>query len=354
MNITFKDVAELAGVSTQTVSRVTNGSSNVAQKTREKVNAAIQQLGYVPNKGAQLLSGARSRVIGLLTLDVSLHGVSLITNNIRKQAQLRGYGTSFSVVDEHAFDKIIEATKGLKSERIEFIIVNVPLTKDEAENLVAQFASLHFVFIDVPADSQVHSVSGAHYQGASEAAALMLKHQRKRLLLITGPEDSTASALRLSGWLDQIQDHATVVAQCEGDWLASSGYELTNEVLRNAAPIDGILIASDQMALGALRALHESGLNVPDDVAVIGFDDSGDSAYFSPPLTTIKQNFEQISARAVAMLFNEDSANKGLIKIKESITTQLVERCSTRLLHPRHYDKHQLEQLLEQVKQMLP
>ena len=354
MNITFKDVAELAGVSTQTVSRVTNGASNVAKETRDKVNAAIQQLGYVPNKGAQLLSGAKPRVIGLITLDVSLHGVSLITNNIRKQAQIRGYGTSFSVVDEHSFDKIIEATRDLKSQRIEFIIVNVPLTKSEAENLVAQYATIHFVFIDVPADSQVHSVSGAHYQGASEAAALMLKHQRKQLLLITGPNNSSTSSQRLSGWLDQIQQQATVVAQYEGDWLASSGYQLTLEVLKNATPIDGILVASDQMALGALRAINESGLNVPADVAVIGFDDSGDSAYFSPPLTTVKQNFEQISAQAVAMLFNEHSASKGSAQIKESVATQLVERCSTQIVKPKHYEKRQLEQLLEQVKQLLP
>lgn len=352
VSVTFKQVAELAGVSTQTVSRVTNGASNVAQETRDKVNAAIDKLGYVPNKGAQLLSGAKSKVIGLITLDVSLHGISIIANNIRIQAQLHGYGTSFAVVDEHAYQKIVTATRELKSQRIEYIIVNLPLTKEEAEQLVELFTDLHFVFIDVPNNSQVNSVSAAHYQGASEAAQLMLKQQRQRLLLITGPHDSTASTLRLQGWLSQIKHfEATVVAQLEGDWLASSGYQLTREALSNGAVIDGVLVASDQMALGVLRALHEHSLAVPQQVAVIGFDDSADSAYFYPPLTTIKQDFAAISAQAVDMLFN-DSASEP--PFKASVATQLIERASTQILDSKTYNKAQIEQLLQQVKNALP
>lgn len=352
VSVTFKQVAELAGVSTQTVSRVTNGATNVAEETREKVNAAIAQLGYVPNKGAQLLSGAKSKVIGLITLDVSLHGISIIANNIRIQAQAHGYGTSFAVVDEHALEKVLTATRELKSQRIEFIIVNLPLTKDEAEQLVALFADLHFVFIDVPNDSQVNSVSAAHYQGASKAAQLMLKQKRQRLLLITGPEDSTASSLRLQGWLSQIQQfEATVVAQLEGNWLASSGYQLTREALANGAVIDGVLVASDQMALGVLRALHEHNLAVPQQVAVIGFDDSADSAYFYPPLSTIKQDFAAISAQAVEMLFN-DSASEP--PFKASVATQLIERASTQVLNSQAYNKAHVEQLLQQVKSALP
>ncbi|UPW19448.1 LacI family DNA-binding transcriptional regulator [Agarivorans sp. TSD2052] len=352
MSVTFKQVAELAGVSTQTVSRVTNGASNVAQDTRDKVNAAIAQLGYVPNKGAQLLSGAKSKVIGLITLDVSLHGISLIANNIRIQAQRHDFGTAFSVVDEHAFDKIVSATRELTSQRIEYIIVNLPLTKNEAEQLVELFPNLHFVFIDVPDDSQVNSVSAAHYQGASDAASLMLKQQRHRLLLLTGPSDSSASKLRLQGWLAQIErQKATVVAQLEGDWLASSGYQLTREALRNGAQIDGVLVASDQMALGVLRALHEHALTVPQQVAVIGFDDSADSAYFSPPLTTIKQDFSLISERAIAMLFDDKSSS---LPLKASIATQLIERQSTQLFTEQSYNKAALERLLLQIKNALP
>ncbi|GDY25150.1 lac repressor [Agarivorans sp. Toyoura001] len=352
MNVTFKQVAELAGVSTQTVSRVTNGASNVAQDTRDKVNAAIEQLGYVPNKGAQLLSGAKSMVIGLITLDVSLHGISIIANNIRKQAKLRDYGIALSVVDEHAFDKIVEATRELKSQRIEYIIVNLPLTKVEAEQLVMLFADLHFVFIDVPYDSQVNLVSAAHQQGAADAASVMLKQQRARLLLITGPSDSSASQLRLQGWLEQIHQHqATVVAQLEGNWLASSGYQLTREALANGANINGVLVASDQMALGVLRALHEQGLNVPQQVAVIGFDDSADSAYFYPPLSTIKQDFAQISEQAVAMLFSDESSPR---PIKASIATQVVERQSTQVFTESSYQKSNIEQLLQQIKNALP
>ena len=95
MSITFKDVAKLAGVSTQTVSRVTNGSQDVAESTRNKVNAAIKQLGYVPNKGAQMLSRAKSTSVGLVTLDMALHGAAMIANGVRMQAHDMSYGVAF-------------------------------------------------------------------------------------------------------------------------------------------------------------------------------------------------------------------------------------------------------------------
>ncbi|MGB5446824.1 MAG: LacI family DNA-binding transcriptional regulator [Psychromonas sp.] len=354
MSVTFKDVAKLANVSTQTVSRVTNGSPNVAEETRIKVNAAIKELGYIPNKGAQILGRARSTMIGVVTIDILLHGASLIANGIRKQAKKLGYGTSLSVVPKHSMEKITAAVDELKSQRVEFIIMNIPLSKEESEMLVDHYANIHFVFIDVPPNSQVNAVCAANYEGARQAAELMLSLQRRRFLLITGPHDSSASEQRLKGWLDVLKEYpdAHIVNQFEGDWQARSGYLCTREALGNSCDFDGVLVGSDQMALGVIRALNEFNLCVPQQISVIGFDDTADSAYFSPPLTTIRQDFLLIGERSVLMALS--MAEKPTQHFhQESIVTQLIERKSTQLYQQGQDNKQKMRDLLKQFEQLL-
>ncbi|MFT7053737.1 MAG: DNA-binding LacI/PurR family transcriptional regulator [Psychromonas sp.] len=354
MNVTFKDVAKLANVSTQTVSRVTNGSLNVAPETRERVNAAIKQLGYIPNKGAQILGRAKSKMIGLVTLDILLHGASLLANGVRKQAKNLGYGTSLSVIADPAFDKITSAVDDLKAQRVEFIIMNIPLSRDNAELLVAHYSAIHFVFNDVPPDSQVNAVSAANYDGAKIAAGLMLSLSRKRLLAITGPHGSSVSGLRLQGWLDVLKEdpESKIINQFEGDWRAGSGYLYTHQALYDGRDFDGVLVANDQMALGVLRALSEFNLSVPQQVSVIGFDDTADSAYFTPPLTTIKQDFLTIGQRAVLLAFNvADKATKDYQH--ESIVTELIERKSTQAFRPPQANEQQINALLKQIEKLL-
>lgn len=352
MSVTFKDVAELAGVSTQTVSRVTNGATNVAEETRRKVNAAIEQLGYVPNRGAQLLGRAKPMVIGLITPEFGLHGVSLIANGIRKQAKALGYGISFSVVVEPDVSSINEAIRDLKAQKVESIIVNVQLSKEQAELFSEQYADIHFVFIDLPDNTRADTVSAANYEGACQAARLMLQQQRSSLLLISGPSDSTASQLRLKGWRDTLAEgNANVAAQYEGNWQAESGYLQTRTALAKGISFDGVLVASDQMALGVLHALDEMGIKAPAQAAVIGFDDTGESAFFSPPLTTIRQDFQAIGERAVELALSEGRDSEGR---HESIPTQLVERQSTEIKQQTSYDKQEIQVLLNAISEMLP
>ena len=355
MSVTFKDVAKLANVSTQTVSRVTNSSTNVAEETRKKVNAAIKQLGYIPNKGAQILGRARSKVIGLVSIDILLHGASLIANGIRKQAKELGYGTSLSVVSEHSLEKIITAIEDLKSQRVEFIIMNIPLRKEKAEMLVAQYSDIHFVFVDVPPGSQVNAVCADHYEGAKQAAELMLSLQRKRLLLITGPHDSSASKLRQQGWMDVLKEdsHTKIINKFVGDWQASSGYLCAREALGNNCNFDGVLVGNDQMALGVLRALSEFNLSVPQQISVIGFDDTADSAYFCPPLTTVKQDFLTIGKRTVLLALSLAEQPKKHYQ-QEAIATQLIERKSSQLYQQAHDNQQNIHALLKQLEKLLP
>ncbi|PMH25997.1 LacI family transcriptional regulator [Vibrio lentus] len=354
MSITFKDVAKLAGVSTQTVSRVTNGSQDVAESTRNKVNAAIKQLGYVPNKGAQMLSRAKSTSVGLVTLDMALHGAAMIANGVRMQAHDMNYGVAFSVVAEPNLANTREAIRELMAQQVDSIILNVPLKSTDAELLVEQYQHLNLIFIDVPSNSQVNYVCGDHAEGAKLAAQHLLESGRTDFLLITGPNESSASKIRHQSWLAALSDaESKVQYQYQGNWQAESGYLGVREAVAKQAVFDAVLVASDQMALGALRALQELQIPVPDKVAVVGFDGIEDSAFFNPPLTTIKQDFTTIGRQAV-VLAEKLNANSQDALLQQHIETALLPRESSQPKVTAHYEKQEIEQLLKRIQTLLP
>ncbi|MEZ8346031.1 LacI family DNA-binding transcriptional regulator [Vibrio splendidus] len=354
MSITFKDVAKLAGVSTQTVSRVTNGSQDVAESTRNKVNAAIKQLGYVPNKGAQMLSRAKSTSVGLVTLDMALHGAAMIANGVRMQAHDMGYGVAFSVVSEPNLANTREAIRELMAQQVDSIILNVPLESADAELLVEQYQHLNLIFIDVPSNSQVNYVCGDHAEGAKLAAQHLLEIGRTDFLLITGPNESSASKIRHQSWLAALSDaESKVQYQYQGNWQAESGYLGVREAVAKQAVFDAVLVASDQMALGALRALQELQIPVPDKVAVVGFDGIEDSPFFNPPLTTIKQDFTTIGRQAV-VLAEKLNANSQDALLQHHIETALLPRESSQPKVTAHYEKQEIEQLLKRIQTLLP
>ncbi|MFI8621604.1 MAG: LacI family DNA-binding transcriptional regulator [Marinomonas sp.] len=305
MSVTFKDVAKLAGVSTQTVSRVTNGADNVSPETRDRVNQAINALGYIPNKGAQMLSRGKSKTLGIVSLDIALHGVALIVNGVRQQAYEKGYGAALSIVENNEFGRIKAAIRELASQQVDYIVVNVPLTQEMAEQLVEQFTSLNFMFIDVPEHSKVNYVCAEHTEGAKMAVQHLIACQREDFLLVTGPNASTGSSLRRAGWRDELtQNGKNIVASYEGDWDAQSGYLAIRDALAKKQSFDAVLVANDQMALGVLCALNELGISVPDKVSVVGFDNISDSAFFTPPLTTVEQDFLALGQQAVKRLLD--------------------------------------------------
>ncbi|WP_026971289.1 LacI family DNA-binding transcriptional regulator [Aliagarivorans marinus] len=321
MGVTFKEVAERAGVSTQTVSRVTNGSPSVAPRTRERVLAAIEELGYTPNQGAQMLSRGKVKLLGLITLDIHLHGISLIASSIRRHAELVDHGVSISVVSDPELELLHNAIRKLRAQSIEAMIINVPVSQECAEQLVEHYPHLHLVFIDVPATANVPSVCANHFDGALAAAKHLAALDRQHFVLIAGPQHSFAASERLRAWQSAL--HAEqIVATYEGDWSTESGYLKMREHLVQGQPVDAVLVASDQMALGALRALHEYGLSVPAAVSIVGFDNMQDSAFFQPPLTTIEQDFQQIGQMAVKQALDPQPRH-------QELPTHLIERKST-------------------------
>ncbi|MDP5252546.1 MULTISPECIES: LacI family DNA-binding transcriptional regulator [unclassified Vibrio] len=359
MAVTFKEVAKLAGVSTQTVSRVTNGADNVAEETRQRVNAAIKQLGYVPNKGAQMLSRAQSRIIGIVSLDISLHGVALITNGIRHQAHDMDYATALAVLSDNSIDEYRSAVRELIAQQVELVIVNAPSSREIAESLVEQFAQLTFVFIDVPEEAAVNQVNCDHKAGAQLAISHLIAQDHKAFLCISGPKASTAARIRLNEWQTQIHTHGlTLVACYEGDWQAQSGYHAIKTALLKGESFDAVLVGNDQMALGVLCALSEFGIKVPQMVSVVGFDGIQDSQFFSPPLTTVKQDFRQLGRQAVKLAINTQAQEQGMsgdmLPVSKVLPVSLEVRQSCAQRSQTQYDKVEIMNALEHIKRLLP
>jgi DNA-binding LacI/PurR family transcriptional regulator len=350
--VTFKEVAELAGVSTQTVSRVTNGGKGVNSETLKKVQEAVDQLGYVPNKGAQLLVRKKAMTFGVLTLEMTMQGASSIVGGIREESEKAGYSMSLAVSDSDE-KNIINAVKELKSHQVDAILINLPVSKNLAEELVEKNHNLPFLFVDVPPDANVSQVSADHYEGAKLMAQLMLNHGRKKFALLNGPSHSYAANLRKQAWIDEIKkSDADVVLEIEGNWSAKSGYYKATELLLKSQKIDTILVGNDQMALGALRACAEQNYAVPEQIAVTGFDDTLNSEYYNPPLTTVHQNFLEIGKQAVQQILIQLKDEKNICN--KLIPVKLIERQSTMPLQENGNSVEEIRNLLQKINRLLP
>ena len=351
--VTFKEVAELAGVSTQTVSRVTGGGENVNPETLKRVQEAIDTLGYVPNKGAQLLVRKKAKILGVLTLEITMEGASSIVGGIRLESKKAGYSMSL-VVAESGEENLELAIRELKSQQVDAILVNLPVSKDIAEKMVKKHKNTPFLFIDVPVATAVNQVSSDHYNGAKQMAALMIRQGRSRFALLSGPAHSDAANLRKQAWEDVINnEQAEIVGVAEGDWSAKSGYYQATKLLLQPQKFDALLVGNDQMALGALRACEEQHVAVPQQIAVAGFDDTLNSEYYNPPLTTVRQNFLEIGTQSVQKIVRQlNNEEEGLTK--QLIAVELVERQSTMQVEKDPNTVKKIEMLLGEIQKLLP
>lgn len=345
--ITLYDVARLAGVSYQTVSRVINDAEHVSARTREKVQQAMAELHYVPNRGAQQLAGKRTRTLGLITTDLALHAPSQIASAVKSRAGECGASVLISMV-EHP-ERCQAALQELLAQRVEGLLVNVPLDDPLAEQIRQLAAPVPVLFFDVSPAAKVHRLAFDAEQGAQLGAEHLLSLGHRRIALLSGPESSVSSRARLAGWRARLaQDNLVPCAVAHGDWSAASGYEKGHQLLAGSAIPDAILVANDQMALGVMRACAEKGIAVPGQLSVVGFDDTADSAWFSPPLTTVRQAFRVAGERSVEWLLS--GSTDELWQTQLPVT--LVERHSSARHAPQQADREALAQQLKSLALM--
>jgi DNA-binding LacI/PurR family transcriptional regulator len=306
------DVARLAGVSHQTVSRVVNGSPHVSGPTRARVLAAMAELGYRRNAVARALATRRSGTLGVITFDTVLYGPVSTLYSVEQAASTFGLGVSIAVVDQISSSAVERALARLQDQSVEGVVALAP-QQDAVEVLTAELRPVPTVFVGGLVGSAsgeggrppVPAVGIDQRGGAEAATRHLLDLGHRTVHHLAGPPDWLDARWRAEGWRATLTAAgAPVHDPVVGDWSARSGYAAMQKLLAADPALSAVFVANDQMALGALRALDEAGRRVPEDVSVVGFDDMPEAEFFRPPLTTIRQHFPEAGRRAVRLLLD--------------------------------------------------
>ncbi|MEZ3499095.1 LacI family DNA-binding transcriptional regulator [Pantoea sp. KPR_PJ] len=297
--ITLDDVARLAGVSYQTVSRVLNHSPQVSPRTRAKVEAAMQQLNYVPNRVAQQLAGKATRTLGLATSDLALMAPAQIASAIQQRASRAGYHL---VIAMHSHNSAADTVNELLAQRVDALMINLPLAASDAEQILTLCGSKPVLFMDVAPEAAVPQCQFSNAQGARAAVEHLVALGHRQIGLLNGPPQAISARIREAAWREALAAHQlTPVCVLQGDWSAQSGYQAMLQQLPHRLP-QALLVANDQMALGAMRALHQHGVAIPAQISVTGYDDTAESAWYQPPLTTVRQDLHALGEESVERL----------------------------------------------------
>jgi DNA-binding LacI/PurR family transcriptional regulator len=323
----IRDVARLAGVSYQTVSRVINDQPKVASETRARVVEAIRQLDYRPHSAARALTTGRSRTIGVITFGVTDFGPSAVLQSLSQAAEEAGYFLNVVVLRALAKQAVLDAIERLTGQGVDGLITLAPRRSLGAALLGVPHGP-PMIALDDSLDDSVAVVATDELGGARTAVEHLLQLGHKTVWHIAGPADWIVANEREKGWERTLMDaRATVPQPLRGDWSAASGYQ-AGLILASAGSATAIFAANDQMALGALLALHEAGRRVPDDVSIVGFDGTPEGAYFYPPLTSVQPDFAATGRRCLALML-ELISSSGQHNDRIVVPTSLVVRQSS-------------------------
>jgi DNA-binding LacI/PurR family transcriptional regulator len=324
----MQDVAQLAGVSHQTVSRVLNGRANVRGQTRSRVLAAVAQLGYRPNTVARALATGRTRVVGVVTLDTTLFGPASTLHAIDRAARDAGYFLSVTQLNSIAREPVRAALERMADQGVEGVIVIAPMTSAH-EALHRLPRGLPVVAVEGDPDADIAVVAVDQVAGARLATDHLLGAGHRTVWHVAGPADWLEARARAAGWRAALTEAgAEVPPPLAGDWSPASGFE-AGRILARLPEADAVFVANDQMALGVLRALHEHGRRVPADVSVVGFDDISEAAYFTPPLTTVRQDFAAVGRISLELLVEQLHTGDQVSRRRVVVPPSLVVRRSS-------------------------
>ncbi|GAA0825899.1 LacI family DNA-binding transcriptional regulator [Streptosporangium amethystogenes subsp. fukuiense] len=326
------DVATKAGVSHQTVSRVLNDHPNVRAETRARVLAAIHELGYRRNMVARALVTRHTRTLGVVSFDTTLYGPASTVYGIEQAARSAGYFVSMVSLKTIDTAGVRDALGYLAEQGVDGIVV------------VAPQRSAAPALADVPTDIPVVAVEGGHsgdvsvvsvdqVHGARLATRHLLDLGHETVWHIGGPPDWLEVEGRIEGWRDVLVAAGRPIPEpLPGDWSPRSGYEAG---LRLAAVpgVTAVFVANDQMALGALRAFAERGVRVPEQISIVGFDDIPESEFFTPPLTTVRQDFGAVGRWSIELLLRQMEAGAEWSHERHVVPPRFVARASTAPAH---------------------
>jgi DNA-binding LacI/PurR family transcriptional regulator len=319
------DVAKLAGVSHQTVSRVLNDHPNVRAHTREKVLAAIRELAYRPNAAARTLVTRRTHTLGVISVDTMLYGPTSMLYGFERAAH-DAYFVSIASLPALDRRSMLDAVDRFVGQGVEGIVVIA--THDSGVAALAHVPpEVPIVALGCGTHATITSVAVDNEAGAATATRYLLGLGHRTVHHIAGPASNLDAKERVGGWRQALREAgAPQPAVLAGDWSAASGYELGRQ-LAGEPDLTAIFCGNDTMALGALRALTERGLRIPQDVSVVGFDDVPDASYYMPPLSTVRQDFGEVGRQALNVLVDRMSgASAAGLRVR--VDTELIVRQS--------------------------
>lgn len=322
----IEDVARLAGVSAQTVSRVSTGSERVRPETRDKVVAAMNQLGYSPNHAARALRNGAFHTIGLMAHRFERTGEALTTAAVIAAAKAEDFAVTIVTVRDQEESGWEHAASRLSHQAIDGLVI---LRAEQTPDALSLPRTLPVAVSDSRLMGLYPAVGSDHAQGSADATSHLLGLGHRTVHHLAGPVDSDPAVARAAGWSRTLEQAGLRAPQpWHGDWSAESGYRLGLEIAENPS-VSALFCANDEMAIGAIRGLHERGRSVPQDVSVIGFDDLTISAYLSSPLTTVRQDFQEIGHELVRLVLQQIRAERISPPSRAVVPTELIVRATT-------------------------
>jgi DNA-binding LacI/PurR family transcriptional regulator len=301
---TIKEVAKVAGVSTQTVSRVINDRPDVAPETRERILITISELGYQPSALARSLIQQRSYTLGVVTAGLKHIGPSRTLNGITSAAEEAGYSLLLKELPRYDTEDVVPIFQGLLSHHVDGIIWAVPEV-GENRNWVSQQSldlKVPIVFLAMEPKENLSTASIDNYLGGRIAISHLLEQGYRCIGHISGPLDWWEARQRVAAWKDALSDaglEARAEHCVEGNWSPASGGLAIEKLFDQYPEMDAVFVANDQMALAVVQAACQRGLKIPEDLGIVGFDNIPESAFFYPPLTTIEQDQQAVGKVAV-------------------------------------------------------
>ena len=323
----IQDVARLAGVSSQTVSRVSTGAEHVRPDTRARVLEAMDLLGYSPNHAARALRNGAFGAIGLLAHRFERTGEALTTEGVVEAAQAEDYAVTLVDVRRPEAGDWQDAAQRLSHQAIDgLVIIRAETATPES---LALPAGLAVVVSDSRLVGHYPAVLADQLGGTRAAVQHLLDLGHRTVHHLAGPEDSDPASLRVAGWRGCLEEAGVRAPEAwRGDWTAASGYRVGQRIAADD-DVTAVYCANDEMAIGLVRALHERGRRVPDDVSVVGFDDIALGEFTYPPLTTVRQDFHAIGRELVRLLLDQVRGQTLRTGQRVVVPTQLVVRGTT-------------------------
>lgn len=300
--VTMFDVAKAANVSHQTVSRVINQDARVAPETRERVLQAIQDLNYRPSRLARSLAAKQSRSLAVISYGLNYYGPTQMVINIDKAARQAGYDIFFANIDPADDVDILAVSQRVTEWSIDGLLLIAPVQDSHYHQMLAYFRDIPVLQIDIAAGADTASVIIDQRSGSYAITQHLLELGHREIAEIRGPMNWHGAIARHEGFEAALGEYGLqAVGSVEGNWTAESGYEAA-KLLMAKQSFTALVAANDQMALGAIAYLREAGLGIPEAISVVGFDDIPEARFFSPALSTVRQDFSDLGRKGLEYL----------------------------------------------------